>query len=237
MGECKTCMAPEAVNGVEKLDNKLALPNMIYHTDTGQAGLISIRGSKNCITSLTGNAGSGVATITTAPSGLGDGKSVPSGGRGTKSFMTQTGDTSRPTITAVGNPDGTGITIDSGAGRPPTMHMSTPDGLCSITMTSSNGGSITLRVGRTELVVNGATGMVEVTTLLLQEQPDHKDQLEQYRKVVQNILKEAMRPYSDSVGGSDSSGASSSSSGSSSSGSSGSSSSGGSGVAPGTISI
>lgn len=191
-------MVPEAVNGVEKLDNKLALPNMIYHTDTGQAGLISIRGSKNCITSVTGNAGGGITTITKAPSGLGDGKSIPSGGRGTKSFTTQTGDTSRPTITAVGNPDGTGITIDSGAGRAPTMQFATADGACSITMTSANGGAIILRAGNTELVINGKKGQVEVTKQVIQEKPPVKEQTEKYRKDMRDSLRNAMKPYSDS---------------------------------------
>lgn len=198
MGECKTCMAPEAVNGVEKLDNKLALPNMVYHTDTGQAGFISIRGSKNCITSLTGNSGGGVTTIVKAPSGLGDGKSVPSGGRGTKSFTTQTGDTSRPTITALANPDGTGITIDSGAGRPPTMQMATADGLCSITMSSANGGSINLRVGDIGITINGAKKINETNgPLVIQEKPSVKDQIEKYRKDMADSLRNAMKPYSD----------------------------------------
>ena len=48
MGDCKACVAPEAKNGSERGDGKLTFPNMIYHTDTGGAGLVSIRGSKNC---------------------------------------------------------------------------------------------------------------------------------------------------------------------------------------------
>ena len=197
MGDCKACVAPEAKNGSERGDGKLTFPNMIYHTDTGGAGLVSIRGSKNCITQVVGNAGGGVVSFSPSKSGLGNGTETPKDARDTKSFASQTGDASRPTITSVANPDGTGITLDSGGGRSPTMHMSTPDGLCSITMTSAGGGSITLRVGSTELVVNGAKAQVEVTKQVIREKPDHKAELEKYRKDINDSLRNAMKPYSD----------------------------------------
>lgn len=206
MGECKSCIIPEAVNGSERADNKLTFPNMIYHTDTGGAGLVSIRGGKNCITKVVGNAGGGFVTVTPSKSGLGDGTSVPKDSRETKSFTTQTGDGSRPTITSLANPDGTGMTLDSGAGRSPTMHMSTSDGLCSMTMTSANGGAIILRVGQTELVVNGAKGQVEVTKQVIQEKIDHKAELEKYRKNMNDSLRNAMKPYSNACGDCDGSG-------------------------------
>lgn len=186
----------EVRNGFDN-EGPLAPPNMVMLTCTGGGGLHSIRGAKSCITYVKGNSGGGFITMSPSKSGLGDGKSPPGDERGTKSFATQSGDASRPTITGVGNPDGTGVTFDSGGGRSPTMHMSTPDGLCSITMTSANGGAIILRVGDTELVINGAKGQVEVTKQVIQEKQGHRAELEKYRKDVQTSLRNAMKPYSD----------------------------------------
>lgn len=182
-----------------KNEGPLGPPNMVALTCTGGGGLISIRGAKNNVTQVMGNAGGGLVIATPAASGLGDGKSPPTGERGTKHFANDQGDKSRPTMCFMANPDGTGISIDSGGGRSPTMHLSTSDGLCSITITSAGGGAIILRVGTTEFVVNGAKGQTETTKQVIQEKIDHREELEAYRKNMLASLKNALKPYSDSA--------------------------------------
>lgn len=182
-----------------KSEGPLGPPNMVALTCTGGGGFISIRGAKNNITQVMGNAGGGLVIATPTSSGLGDGKSPPVGERGTKHFANSQGDGSRPTMFFMANPDGTGMSIDSGGGRAPTMHWSTSDGLCSITITSAGGGAIILRVGKTEFVVNGAKGQTETTKQVIQEKLDHKEELEAYRKNMLASLKNALKPYSDSA--------------------------------------
>jgi hypothetical protein len=202
----KTSQAPAEVrNGVDSFGLEQQW-QMQMDTNVVGAGSYHIHGPKNDISGFKGKMGGGLSIISQTDSSFGNNSTLPNNHRGTKNSDTQTGNGSKPTITSLANPDGTGMTLDSGAGRSPTMHMSTSDGLCSMTMTSANGGAIILRVGQTELVVNGAKGQVEVTKQVVQEKIDHKAELEKYRKNMNDSLRNAMKPYSDACGDCDGSG-------------------------------
>jgi hypothetical protein len=155
----------EVGNAFQK-EGPLGPPNMIAFTDTGGAGLVSIRGEKNCITTLVGNLGQGLFISSPSKSGLGNGKSPPSEERGTKHFASGTADVSKPSFIKVSNPDGTGMSFDSGGGRKPTILMATGDGQNGILITD---GFVALYSKGTELIVHGNAAKITSTYHLIQE--------------------------------------------------------------------
>ena len=48
MGECKACVVDEAVNGSNSFGT-LCFPNMIYHTDTANQGMLCVHGHQHDI--------------------------------------------------------------------------------------------------------------------------------------------------------------------------------------------
>jgi hypothetical protein len=154
------------VGNAFKTQKELGPPNMIVFTDTGGAGVISIRGAENCTTQLVGTMGGGLFIISPSKSGLGDGKSPPQDERGTKSVLTQTGDKSKATLMVLKNPDGTGMTVDSGGGRKQTIHLATGDGQNGILITE---GFVALYSKGTEMIVHGNAGKITHTYALIQE--------------------------------------------------------------------
>ena len=173
----------------------LAPPNIISLTDPRGGGVVSIAGHQHDITSIVSAKGGSLTMVASASGSIGDGKKPVTGERGSKNVASKTGDKSKRTLTRLANPDGTGCHIDSGAGGGEIIHFGTADGNVSFTMSSKNGGSIVLRVGGTELVVNGKRQQVESTKIIVQEQLNHKSELEKYKKDMEESFLNALKPY------------------------------------------
>ena len=94
------------------------------------------------------------------------GDKAPSNPRGTKSVLSGTADASKPTLMVMKNPDGTGMTCDSGGGRKPTILMATGDGQNGILITD---GFVALYSKGTELIVHGNAAKITSTYHLIQE--------------------------------------------------------------------
>lgn len=165
MGECKACVVDEAVNGSNSFGT-LCFPNMIYHTDTANQGMLCVHGHQHDIASFFNSTGAGVYLQTSNTKGLGDGSKMPPGHRGTKHFATQSGDKSKETLLALCNADGSGLRIQSGGGKKPVIHLAIADGTSSITMTK---GYIAIQCEGTETIWHGDEGKITVTYQLIQE--------------------------------------------------------------------
>ena len=165
MGQCKACVANEAENGSNSY-GKLCFPNMIYHTDTAGAGLVSINGKKSRMTTLVNSRGAGLYIQTENEYGLGDGTQTAPGPRGTKHFATQSGDKSKQTLLALCNADGSGLRKQSGGGGKPVVHLAIADGTSSITLTQ---GFIAIQCMGTETIWHGEAGKISVTYQIIQE--------------------------------------------------------------------
>lgn len=169
----------------------------VSFTTPSGAGFEAQSGSKHDWVRVENTRGSGFFSMTPTTSGQGNGKEAIENKKGTNSVMTQSGDKSKASITGIGNADNTMLTLDSGGGRSATFNVASGTGAWSITATDAGGGTVTLRAGNTELVVNGAKGQVEVTKQVIQEKPDHKAELQKYHQDIQKSLREALKPYSD----------------------------------------
>ena len=185
--------------GFESFGSVEPTQGVSFTTPSG-VGYEAQSGSKYDWVRVENSRGSGFFSMTPTTSGQGNGKEAIENKKGTHSVTTQSGDKSKPSITGIGNADNTMLTLDSGGGRAATFNVASGTGAWSITATDAGGGSVTLRAGSTELVVNGAKAQVEVTKQVIQEKPDHKAELQKYHQDIQKSLREALKPYSDKCG-------------------------------------
>jgi hypothetical protein len=156
---------PEVCNAFLS-EGRKAPGNMFALTDTGGAGLVSIRGEKNCITTLVGNLGQGLFISSPSKSGLGNGKRPPDNERSTKHFASGTADISSSSFVKLSNTDGSMISFDGGGGRKSTILIATGDGQNGMLITD---GFVALYSKGTELIVHGNAAKITSTYHLIQE--------------------------------------------------------------------
>lgn len=144
----------------------LGPPNTIAFTDPANAGLVSFLSKTHSVTQFVGKRGPCLCFVTELDNGLGDGTEVPREERGTRNAATLSGDNSKPTITALKNPDGTGLTIVSGGGQKPTIQLALGDGSSSVTIMP---GYIAMQTGGVELTVDQKRNMVWATGIRVME--------------------------------------------------------------------
>jgi len=161
----------EVVNGLNN-EGELAGFNTIAFTDTGGAGLVSIRGESNCITTLVGNTGASLTFMNQAKSGRGDGKSPPANERGTQNAASNSADKSKASLVSLQNVDNSGMTLDGGGGRPSTIQIMLGDGKSGITITEK---ALILQCNGVVLMLDGETQVVKTTYALIQEMVPQND--------------------------------------------------------------
>lgn len=136
-------------------------------TDVAGAGLITINGKRDRITTLVNATGAGLFMQTAnTEGGFGGEERLPTNIRGTKHFATQSGDKSKQTLLALCNADGSGLRIQSGGGVKPVVHLAIADGTSSITLTE---GYIAVQCMGTETIWHGREGKISVTYQIIQE--------------------------------------------------------------------
>jgi hypothetical protein len=153
--------APDIVNNGFKSLGPKAPPHIVSCTGSCGGGVNIINGEKSRVLEFLNARGAGVVVVTQNEHGVGDCKSPAPGRRGTKSFMDGTGDTSKPTIIKMCGADGTGITVDSGGGRNPTITMMLSDGSAGLLITK---GRVAYWADGAEHVLYGEGGPKETTT-------------------------------------------------------------------------
>lgn len=201
MSESPT-MGPIEVQQGFKNEGPLSPPNIHSFTGTGGGGIIMIRGKKSQITSVVGNSGAGLTMINKSEGGLGDGKKTPGGERKDKNIAAGNTDTSKQTITRLGNPDGTGLVIVSGGdGGNPTLSIALGDKSCSITMSArgSGGGPVVTVVAGTHEWTLDYKGF-KVTKMPIQEKLCCRADIDSSLDAWADAMKTAFDPFTQNKG-------------------------------------
>lgn len=219
MSESKAMNHDEVRNSF-KNHGPLGPPNITTITDTGGNGLLCIRGKEHQITSLVNNRGASLTMVTPSVGDLGDGKTPPKGERGTRNVAGGTADADMPTVTRLGNPDGSGLIIVSGGGSNPTLSISLGDKSCSFTMSAkgSDGQPVVHIVAGEQEWSLDHKGF-KVTAMPIQERKKNKPDIDGFLDNQAKQMQSALQPYTNNsaqsgwgcCGGSSNSGSGSSS--------------------------
>jgi hypothetical protein len=158
--------APDEINNAFTREGPAAPANMrmVMNNDGSTIGFFN--GKKDRVNMWMNPQGAGIGIICPNSAGPGDGKKMAPGRRFTKSHLAGNADSSQPTFMKISNPDGTGMSFDSGGGRKSTILISTGDGQSGALFTK---GFVALFCDGTELILHGAAGKITSTYHLIQE--------------------------------------------------------------------